>query len=299
MKPEIESLRIDTLFRQLEVDFAPLARAKGLELSFVASSLTVRSDRRLLRRLLGNLVSNAIKYTPRGRILIGCRRHGARATIDIYDTGIGIPKSKRQTIFAEFKRLDEGARVARGLGLGLSIVERIGRVLDHKIELSSEVGRGSHFSVRVPIAPALAAERAPRAPARGAVKLSGLHVLCVDNEPKVLDGMEALLTGWGCQVSKAADLDGALNALDAAGDPPLGVLVDYHLDRGNGLAAIAGLRARFGPDLQAILITADRGAQVRDEARALNVAVLHKPLKPAALRALIGQWRTHGVAAAE
>jgi len=299
MKPEIESLRIDTLFRQLEVDFAPLARAKGLELSFVASSLTVRSDRRLLRRLLGNLVSNAIKYTPRGRILIGCRRHGARATIDIYDTGIGIPKSKRQTIFAEFKRLDEGAKVARGLGLGLSIVERIGRVLDHKIELSSEVGRGSHFSVRVPIAPALAAERAPRAPARGAAKLSGLHVLCVDNEPKVLDGMEALLTGWGCQVSKAADLDGALKALDAANGPPLGVLVDYHLDRGNGLAAIAALRARYGPDLQAILITADRGAQVRDEARALNVAVMHKPLKPAALRALIGQWRMHGVAAAE
>jgi Na+/proline symporter/signal transduction histidine kinase/CheY-like chemotaxis protein len=298
MKPEIESLRIDTLFRQLEVDFAPLARAKGLELTFVASSLTVRSDRRLLRRLLGNLVSNAIKYTPKGRILIGCRRHGARATIDIYDTGIGIPKSKRQTIFAEFKRLDEGARVARGLGLGLSIVERIARVLDHKIELSSEVGRGSHFSVRVPIAPALAAERAPRAPARSAAKLAGLHVLCVDNEPKVLDGMETLLTGWGCQVSKAADLDGALNALDAAQTPPLGVLVDYHLDRGNGLAAIAALRARYGPDLPAILITADRDTQVRDEARALNVSVLHKPLKPAALRALIGQWRVH-VAAAE
>jgi Na+/proline symporter/signal transduction histidine kinase/CheY-like chemotaxis protein len=299
MKPEIESLRIDTLFRQLEVDFAPMARAKGLELSFVASSLTVRSDRRLLRRLLQNLVSNAIKYTPKGRVLIGCRRHGARATIDIYDTGIGIPKSKRQTIFAEFKRLDEGARVARGLGLGLSIVERIARMLDHKIELASEVGRGSHFSLRVPIAPALAAERAPRPPARSAAKLAGLHVLCVDNEPKVLDGMEALLTGWGCQVSKAADLDGALNAFDAAQTPPLGVLVDYHLDRGNGLAAIAALRARYGPDLPAILITADRDTLVRDEARALNVSVLHKPLKPAALRALIGQWRVHGVAAAE
>ena len=172
-------------------------------------------------------------------------------------------------------------------------------MLDHKIELSSVGGRGSHVSVRVPIAPALATERAPRAPARGAAKLSGLHVLCVDNEPKVLDGMEALLTGWGCQVSKAADLDGALKALDAANGPPLGVLVDYHLDRGNGLAAIAALRARYGPDLQAILITADRGAQVRDEARALNVAVMHKPLKPAALRALIGQWRMQGVAAAE
>ena len=317
MKPEIESLRIDALFRQLEVDFTPLARAKGLELKFIASSLTVRSDRRLLRRLLLNLVSNAIKYTPKGRVLIGCRRRGARATIDIYDTGIGIPKSKRQIIFGEFKRLDEGARVARGLGLGLSIVERIGRMLDHKIELSSEVGRGSHFSVRLPIAPALAAERAPRTPARSAAKLAGLHVLCVDNEPKVLDGMETLLTGWGCRVSKAADLEGALklvpqkwepvlregtsskDAPEAAESPPLGALVDYHLDRGTGLEVIAALRARCGPDLPAILITADRDAQVREAARAANVTVLHKPLKPAALRALIGQWRMHGVAAAE
>src|SRR5262249_53947036 len=106
MKPEIESLRIDTLFRPLAVGFAAVARAKGLELTFVTSSLTVRSDRRLLRRLLQNLVSNAIKYTPKGRVLIGCRRRSARATINIYDTGIGIPKSKRQTVFAEFKRLD-------------------------------------------------------------------------------------------------------------------------------------------------------------------------------------------------
>jgi signal transduction histidine kinase len=299
MKPEIESLHIDALFRQLEVDFAPLARAKGLELKFIGSSLTVRSDRRLLRRLLQNLVSNAIKYTPRGRVLVGCRRRGARATIDIYDTGIGIPKSKRQTVFAEFKRLDEGAKVARGLGLGLSIVERIARVLDHKIELASEVGRGSHFSVRVPLAPALAAERAPRAPARPALKLAGLHVLCVDNEPKVLDGMEKLLTGWGCRVSKAADQTGAIAALDAAESPPLGALVDYHLDRGNGLEVITALRARCGADLPAILITADRDTQVREQARAANVAVLHKPLKPAALRALIGQWRMQGVAAAE
>ena len=190
-------------------------------------------------------------------------------------------------------------------------------MLDHKIELSSEVGRGSHFSVRLPIAPALAAERAPRTPARTAAKLAGLHVLCVDNEPKVLDGMETLLTGWGCRVSKAADLEGALklvpqkwepvlregtsskDALEAAESPPLGALVDYHLDRGTGLEVIAALRARCGPDLPAILITADRDAQVREAARAANVTVLHKPLKPAALRALIGQWRMHGVAAAE
>jgi signal transduction histidine kinase/PAS domain-containing protein len=298
MKPDIESFRIDGLFRQLEVDFAPLARAKGLALTFVPSSLTVRSDRRLLRRLLANLVSNAIKYTPKGRVLVGCRRRGARVRVDVYDTGIGIPKSKRQTIFGEFKRLDEGAQVARGLGLGLSIVERIARVLEHKIELSSEIGRGSHFSVRVPLAPALAAERG-RAPARPASKLAGLHVICVDNEPTILDGMETLLAGWGCRVSKAAHLAGALAALDEARHPPMGALVDYHLDGGNGLEVIRALRARYGSELPAILITADRDSKVREAARAMGVAVLHKPLKPASLRALIGQWRMQSVAAAE
>src|SRR5262249_30067410 len=282
-----------------EVDFAPLAREKGLALTFLSTSLTVRSDRRLLRRLLANLVSNAIKYTARGRVLVGCRRRGTRVRIDVYDTGIGIPKSKRQMIFGEFKRLDEGAQVARGLGLGLSIVERIARVLDHKIELVSEVGRGSHFSVRVPLAPAPAAERALRAPARAALKLAGLHVVCVDNEPKILEGMEMLLAGWGCRVSKAADLAGALAVLDQARTAPAGALVDYHLDGGNGLDLIRTLRERYGAELPALLITADRGAQVRDGARAMGVEVLHKPLKPAALRALIGQWRVQSVAAAE
>jgi Na+/proline symporter/signal transduction histidine kinase/ActR/RegA family two-component response regulator len=300
LKPEITSFRIDALYRQLEVDFAPMAAAKELKLSFVPCSLTVRSDRRLLRRLLANLISNAIKYTPKGRVLVGCRRRGPRLRLDVYDTGIGIPKSKRQTIFAEFKRLDEGAQVARGLGLGLSIVERIARVLDHKIELTSEVGRGSHFAVRVPLAPAVAADRTvPRPPARAAIKLAGLHVICIDNEPKILDGMEALLVGWGCRVSKAGDLPRALDALSSVQIAPAVALVDYHLDNGNGLDVIAALRARFGADLPAILITADRDVQVRAAARAVGVSVLHKPLKPAALRASLAQWRMHNIAAAE
>jgi Na+/proline symporter/signal transduction histidine kinase/ActR/RegA family two-component response regulator len=300
LKPDITSFRIDALYRQLEVDFAPLAAAKGLKLKFVPSSLTIRSDRRLLRRLMANLISNAIKYTPQGRVLVGCSRRGPRLRLDVYDTGIGIPKSKRQTIFAEFKRLDEGAQVARGLGLGLSIVERIARVLDHKIELTSEVGRGSHFAVRVPLAPAVAAERTiPRPPARTALKLAGLHVICIDNEPKILDGMETLLMGWGCRVSKSCDLPRALDTLSSVQIPPAGALVDYHLDGGNGLDVIAALRARFGADLPAILITADRDAQVRAAARAAGVSVLHKPLKPAALRASLAQWRMQSIAAAE
>src|SRR5206468_1232797 len=119
-------------------------------------------DRRLLRRLLQNLVSNAIKYTPRGRVLVGCRRRRGRLRIEVWDTGLGIPRSKKQAVFKEFHRLDQGAKVARGLGLGLSIVERIARVLDHKVDLASTVGRGSRFSVEVPLSSARPAKEPPR-----------------------------------------------------------------------------------------------------------------------------------------
>ena len=203
-------------------------------------------------------------------------------------------------IFREFHRLDEGAKVARGLGLGLSIVQRIGRVLDHKIDLRSAPGRGSRFSVEVPLSSAAPSVQAPRELAavdRG--RLLGIAVLCIDNEPKVLDGMDALLGGWGCRVLKAPDLATAIAAVAESQVAPNGLLVDYHLDRGNGIDAIAELRRRFGADLPAILITADRSPHVRDEARAQDVQVLSKPLKPAALRALMAQWRVQRVAAAE
>src|SRR5207245_7814245 len=143
-------------------EFAPLAQEKGLKLKFAPCSLAVQSDRRLLRRLLQNLVSNAIKYTPKGRVFVGCRRHGGRLRIGVYDTGLGVPASKKRAIFQEFHRLDQGAKVARGLGLGLSIVERIARVLDHKIEVISAVGRGSRFSVEVPLRSVITAKVPPR-----------------------------------------------------------------------------------------------------------------------------------------
>lgn len=300
MRPEISSFRMDELMRQLEVEFAPLAREKGLAVTFVPSTRSVRSDRRLLRRLLQNLVSNAIKYTPQGRVLIGCRLGSGRLRIDVYDTGLGIPQSKKREIFREFHRLDQGAKVARGLGLGLSIVERIARVLDHRIELESKSGRGSHFSVTVPLAPALPLDAKAREPQRVDVsQLADMLVLCIDNEPKILDGMATLLGGWGCRVLKAPDLKSALTTVSDAKAVPNGLLVDYHLDSGNGIEAIAALRWRFGTDLPAILITADRSPLVREEARARDVQVLNKPLKPAALRALIAQWRVARMAAAE
>jgi Na+/proline symporter/CheY-like chemotaxis protein len=298
MQPELTDFRIDELLQRLEMEFAPLAREKRLDLKFMPCSLAVRSDRRLLRRLLQNLVSNAIKYTPAGRVLVGCRRRSGHLRIEVYDTGIGIPQSKRQAVFREFHRLDQGARVARGVGLGLSIVERIARVLDCGVTLKSNTGRGSCFAIEVPrgqeAAPKPLLQAVPRA---GAGRLAGTVVLCIDNEHSILDGMETLLGGWGCRVLAAPDLAAALAAIEASGLEPDGLLVDYHLDGGNGAVAIAELRRRRRRDLPAILITADRSVQVREEARAAGVHLLNKPVKPASLRALITQWRVQRVAA--
>jgi len=300
LKPDIASFRLDELLRQLEVEFTPLAREKGLALVFVRCSLTVRSDRRLLRRLLQNLVSNAVKYTPQGRVLVGCRRRGEQLRIDVYDTGIGIPRGKQRAVFGEFQRLEQGARVARGLGLGLSIVERIGRVLDHRVTLDSTVGRGTHFSVAVPLAPAAATPRGRGEPKPVDMRaLTGMAVLCIDNDAKILDGMTTLLGGWGCRVIAATDLAEATAALRQEPTAPAGLLVDYHLDHGDGVAAIDDLRRRYGAGLPAILVTADRSAAVRAQAHAHDIQVLNKPIKPAALRALLAQWRIQRVAAAE
>jgi Na+/proline symporter/signal transduction histidine kinase len=299
MRPEPTSFRIDDLMRQIDLEFAPLAVAKGLGLSFVRSSLVVRSDRRLLRRLVQNLVSNAIKYTPAGRVLVGCRRRGKHLRIDVYDTGVGIPESQQRDIFVEFHRLDQGARIARGLGLGLSIVERVARVLGCDIEVESTVGRGSRFGVMVPLSNAVAVELPAREHVRvDPSQLVGTTALCIDNEPSVLDGMETMLQGWGCEVIKAPDLAGALAAIEKSANAPNGLLVDYHLDHGNGIEAILALRACYG-DLPAILITADRSPAVRERAREEGIQLLNKPLKPAALRAQLAQWRVMRVAAAE
>ena len=297
LRPEFANFRVDELLRQIELEFAPLATTKGLKLTFVPCALVVRSDRRLLRRLIQNLVSNAIKYTPEGGVLVGCRRRGSDLRIDVYDTGVGIPQSKWRDIFVEFHRLDQGAKIARGLGLGLSIVERVARVIDCKIELESESGRGSHFAVTVPRSNEAPIELPARDGARvESGQLAGITTLCVDNEPSVLDGMETLLRGWGCEVLKAPDLAFALTAISESSLMPNGLLVDYHLDHGNGIEAIAALRRRYG-DLPAILITADRSPAVREQAREEGIQVLHKPIKPAALRALLAQWRVLRVAA--
>jgi Na+/proline symporter/signal transduction histidine kinase len=299
MRPEFASFRIEEMLRQIELEFAPLAAGKGLALTFMPCVAVVRSDRRLLRRLVQNLVSNAIKYTPRGRVLVGCRRRGGVLRIEVYDTGVGVPASKQRDIFVEFHRLDQGARIARGLGLGLSIVERVARVLDCAVEVRSNVGRGSCFAVTVPLSSAAPVAMPAREDARvDPSQLAGITALCIDNEPAVLDGMETLLRGWGCGVLKAPDLDCALATVAEVSVMPHGLLIDYHLDHGNGIEAIAALRRICG-EVPAILITADRSPAVREQARGEGIQLLHKPVKPAALRALLAQWRVLRVAAAE
>jgi Na+/proline symporter/signal transduction histidine kinase len=300
MTPSISSFKIGDLMRSLEIEFAPSARAKGLELTFVPCSLPVQSDRSLLRRLLQNFISNAIKYTPQGRVLVGCRRHGQSLRIDVYDTGVGIPIVKRGEIFKEFHRLEQGARIARGLGLGLSIVERLARVLNHGIAIDANPGGGSVFSVTLPTAKAINHTAAvTSATPLSRTPMSGALIVCIENDAAILDGMRTLLTAWDAEVIAVSDPEAAIEAIEAAGGRVTGLLVDYHLDRGNGVAAIRDIRRRFGENIPAILITADRSPHVRVAAREETIAVLNKPIKPASLRALIGQWRTKQLVAAE
>ncbi|GJD62556.1 PAS domain-containing hybrid sensor histidine kinase/response regulator [Methylobacterium frigidaeris] len=298
LKPQLSIVRVSELFRQVQREFGPMAQEKGLSLTVMPSSLAVRSDRQLLRRLLHNLVSNAIKYTPEGRVLVGARRRGDRVVLMVLDTGLGIPAAQQKLVFREFQRLDQGARVARGLGLGLSIVERTARLLDHPLSLASTPGRGSAFSVAVPGAPLRpVVEALGEAPRPATVPLAGLTVLAVDNEPAIVDGMRVLVGSWGCALHTAGSLSEALALVLGGSLRPDVIVADYHLDQGTGLDLIAGLRAALAADIPAVLLTADRSPDVRDAAGAQRVQVLSKPLKPAALRALLTQWRNQRAAA--
>jgi Na+/proline symporter/signal transduction histidine kinase len=298
MRPEISSFRLDEIFRQAQRDFEPLAREKGIVLKVIPTRATIRSDRRLMRRLIQNLVSNAVKYTPRGRVILGARRRKGQIAIQVIDTGLGIPASKQKAVFREFERLDQGAKVARGLGLGLSIVERIGKTLGHKVTVRSQVGRGSTFEVLAPaVAPLPAQATQAEARVQAAGPLRGLTVLAIDNEPSILNGMRVMLEGWGCAVLTAADATEATALLGRSVTAPDVIIADYHLDEGDGVEAIGLVRGALGKHVPASLLTADRSLDVRSRAEASDIHILNKPLKPAALRALLSQWRVTRTAA--
>jgi Na+/proline symporter/signal transduction histidine kinase len=299
LEPDITVFALRDVFERLEVEFSPLAREKGLELRIVPTRAWVSSDRRLLRRVLQNLVSNAIKYTTAGKVLVGVRRRGRKLSVQVVDTGPGIPKSKRALIFKEFQRLEETAHSVRGLGLGLAIVERIGKVLEHDIDLQSVPGRGSVFAVELPAAaPAVETEMAV-APASTAGRIVGLRVVCIDNEPDVLLGMQALLDGWQCITLTAQNPGEAIEKLRRTDMKPDIILADYHLDGGTGLQAVTALRSSAKTHAPVIVITADHSAEVQREVRARGFALLRKPLRAAALRALMYQMTRQRSVAAE
>jgi CheY-like chemotaxis protein len=235
-------------------------------------------------------VSNAVKYTRSGRILVGARRRAGLVEIQIWDTGIGIAEGELQTVFREFTRLDDGMREAQGLGLGLSIVDRIARVLRLELQLQSQPGSGTRFSVILPVSTRALTpgrERPPLIPVRQAM-LEGLNILCIDNDTQILEGMRMMLEGWGCRVQTMKGLEGHESEYPEAPDF---LFADYHLDRGNGLDAITKLRKAWNEDVPAVLITADRSREVRQAATAMDVAIVQKPVKPAALRALLMRYR--------
>ncbi|HTJ58470.1 MAG TPA: ATP-binding protein [Devosiaceae bacterium] len=289
---------IGDLIRKVEVEFGPLAREKSVTLKLVSSQALAFADRLLLARVVQNLVSNAVKYTrPGGRVLVGVRARGTRLRIDVIDTGIGFSRDQQGLIFAEFSRLDQGARMATGLGLGLSIVQRLVAALGLGLEIDSVEGRGSRFSVYLPraqgVRPAAPAELVPSPPG---AQLAGLNLLCVDNDLAILEAMAGLLRGWGCNVQLARSLRDLSRGRLLEGWLPDLVLMDYHLDQTSGLDAIEWLRQNVGGHLPAALLTADRSPQVRVLAEARGVTVITKPVKPAALRATIAALTGAGAA---
>jgi Na+/proline symporter/signal transduction histidine kinase len=299
MRPRLASVPLADLLERIQTDFAPIAREKSLKLVVMPTSLRVRSDPNLLRRLVQNLVSNAIKYTLTGKVLVGARRRGNQVVIQVMDSGIGIPPSKFRTVFKEFARLDEGAKTASGLGLGLSIVDRIARVLSHPVELHSTHGKGTDFRIVMPrdVSPVAEAPITTAPAERSARNLEGLKVLCIDNEPHILEGMQLLLSGWGCAVQSADSLLGVA-ALDAREGAPDLVIADYHLGDGTGVAAILSIRERFATYVPGLVITADRTLEVRADAERHGIGIQHKPVRPAALRAYITQISAQKRAAA-
>ncbi len=295
--PKLETFPVSDVFEALQAQFSQTFAEEGLQLRFTGSKVWVRSDPALLRRILQNFVSNARRYTRSGGVLVGCRSRGDSIAIQVIDTGIGIADDDRQAVFEEFRRLtDSDKQTTRGLGLGLAIVDRIARLLDHPVHLRSELGRGSSFEVVVPRA--RVTRRSPAAPTvheqRSGSSLDGQFVLCIDNQVDILDGMRGLLSKWGARPLTASTEEGALAELEQLksthGALPAILLVDYHLDDGvTGTDVILALRKASGVELPAVILTADYTEEVIDEVRRENHAILHKPVKPAALRALMNR----------
>ncbi|TDK22977.1 hybrid sensor histidine kinase/response regulator [Luteimonas aestuarii] len=295
LRPEITDFDAGELLRQLAAQSAPMAAARNIRVRVHAPSLVVRSDRRLLRRVLQNFLANALRYTPSGRIVLAARRRGGSVALQVWDTGPGIPEHHMRQIYDEFHRYEQPFDWdGRGLGLGLSICQRISRLLDHKLDARSRVGSGSMFSIVVPRGDAarVPVARPTTTQASGLDdSLAGLRVLCVDNDPDILAGMETLLGRWRVDVSCATTVDEALQ--HTRRQRPDVLLVDYHLhDRLDGLDTLDALRSA-APGVPGALLTADGSDTLKQAARDRGYRVLTKPVKPASLRAFLQAQRPH------
>jgi len=295
VEPRIRDVRLSRLFERLQTDYALQARERNLEWRCPPTALTVRSDPVLLETLLRNLISNAIRYTPHGYVAIDCREVDGVARIAVEDSGVGIPRDKHQEIFREFLQLNNPERDgAKGLGLGLAIVDRLARLLDHRIELRSAPGKGSCFTLVVPLGSAPVAEEDDRdgmEPTLG-IDLAGMLVLVVDDQAVVRDSMKTLLGRWGCEVMLADSEEAALAAARRASGIPELIIADYRLrDDRTGGQAIDRLRREFGRSIPALIITGDTAPERLREAQASGDMLMHKPVPPGRLRALLRSVR--------
>lgn len=286
---DVAAFPLSNLYDTLGVEFRVLAQEHGIDFHVRGSKLRVESDIKLLRRVLQNFLTNAFRYA-KGHVLLGLRREAGHLRLEVWDHGPGIPPDKLQVIFEEFKRLDSHqTRAEKGLGLGLAIADRLCKVLGHRLQVRSWPGKGSVFSVSVP----LARQPAP-VPLNGhkvetPEQLNGAQVLCVDNEDSILTGMNSLLTRWGCRVLTARSREECQALLDGDARPQL-ALIDYHLDDGElGTDLMAWLRTRLGEPVPGVVISADARPELVAQIHAAGLDFLPKPVKPAALRALLSR----------
>ncbi|WP_396593463.1 PAS-domain containing protein [Brevundimonas sp. R86498] len=282
VKPSVGPLSVEAVFADLRREFVPLAAGRGLTLHIVPTGLWVASDQDLLRSLLQNLVGNALRYTDRGGVRVGARRQGDTIRLEVHDTGRGITPEQQGLIFSEFTRLPGQPGDEPGAGLGLAIVRRVADLLAHPLSLQSRPGRGTTFALVVPRAAAAPITAPPGSRGSGTADVSGLRVMCVDNDPAILDGLVALLGRWGMRPAAALDAATA-RALTGPFDA---ALIDFHLGDGEtGLDLAGNLRERGLAHIA--LITADDDETLPARAAAAGVVLLHKPVKPAALRAFL------------
>ncbi|HEV2441785.1 MAG TPA: ATP-binding protein [Steroidobacteraceae bacterium] len=299
---------VGALLETLGREFGILARARGIELRVVHCSALIHSDEALLRRILQNYLSNAVRYCRRGRVLMGCRRTGGALRIEVWDTGPGIAPEHHRRIFLEFQRLDTDAHASEpGAGLGLAIVERIARRLGYRIGLRSWVGRGSVFCVQVPLAKAASLPEAhePRPghaePIGTQAQGSPLHGCCiwsVEDDPRVRLSLQTLLTGWGCEVVLTASAEEALRAADQHSGAPDLLLLDHHLPDGSGPEVVPELFRRWGAEVPVIMISAERDPAIRQKVEANGWGFLPKPVNPSKLRAAVTHMLMRSAASA-